>query len=196
MQDMLEVVYEALEVGARGVVFGRNVIQSPDPAETLRAIRAVVHEGKTPREVVAGRLRGRVKLEVNSEKCTGCRLCEYVCAFTHHGVFDRSLSRIRIEGGWPGPFNILACTQCGMCVEACPSGALRLDERLGNVVWDRESCTFCGACAEACPNGLVVVRPDLGFVGICDLCGGAPECERWCAREAIKMVEVGGESRV
>jgi fructose-bisphosphate aldolase, class I len=46
--ELLERTAVVLEQGARGIVYGRNVIQHPDPAAMVRALRAVVHEGETP----------------------------------------------------------------------------------------------------------------------------------------------------
>ena len=43
------------------------------------------------------------------------------------------------------------CTQCGLCVEACPDGAVTLVEDAP--VIDAEACVRCGACARACPTG-------------------------------------------
>jgi glycyl-radical enzyme activating protein len=41
------------------------------------------------------------------------------------------------------------CIQCGVCVKACPEGAIRL---LGGVVRiDRSLCSFCGRCVDQCP---------------------------------------------
>ena len=40
------------------------------------------------------------------------------------------------------------CIGCGACFEACPSGALRLDD--GKRRYDRALCRLCGRCAEAC----------------------------------------------
>ena len=40
--------HAVLEQGAAGIVYGRNVIQHPDPASMVRALRAVVHEGGAP----------------------------------------------------------------------------------------------------------------------------------------------------
>lgn len=39
--------------GARGIVYGRNVIQHPDPAGMTRALMAVVHEGASPEAALA-----------------------------------------------------------------------------------------------------------------------------------------------
>lgn len=44
---------ELMRQGARGIVYGRNVIQHPDPAGMTRALMAVVHEGATPEAALA-----------------------------------------------------------------------------------------------------------------------------------------------
>jgi DhnA family fructose-bisphosphate aldolase class Ia len=41
---VLEVVRDTLDAGARGVVFGRNVWQSRDPAKMVKALRHLIHE--------------------------------------------------------------------------------------------------------------------------------------------------------
>jgi DhnA family fructose-bisphosphate aldolase class Ia len=38
--------------GAAGIVYGRNVIQHPDPAGMTRALMAVVHEGATAEQAL------------------------------------------------------------------------------------------------------------------------------------------------
>jgi len=48
--DALELAQRAIRAGARGVVFGRNVVQSRDPAAMIAALRAVVKEDADPRE--------------------------------------------------------------------------------------------------------------------------------------------------
>jgi fructose-bisphosphate aldolase, class I len=43
-EELLERTRAVLEQGAAGIVYGRNVIQHPDPGGMVRALRAVVHE--------------------------------------------------------------------------------------------------------------------------------------------------------
>jgi DhnA family fructose-bisphosphate aldolase class Ia len=42
-EEILARTRAVLEQGARGIVYGRNVIQHPDPAAMVRALRAAVH---------------------------------------------------------------------------------------------------------------------------------------------------------
>jgi class I fructose-bisphosphate aldolase len=42
-EEILARTRAVLEQGARGIVYGRNVIQHPDPAAMVRALRSVVH---------------------------------------------------------------------------------------------------------------------------------------------------------
>lgn len=48
--DAFELVHSAIQEGASGVDMGRNIWQSPHPVAKIRAVRAVVHEGATPKE--------------------------------------------------------------------------------------------------------------------------------------------------
>ena len=51
--DALQLAHDAVTRGARGVVFGRNVIQAADPPAFLGALRAVVKQGAAPEEAAA-----------------------------------------------------------------------------------------------------------------------------------------------
>ncbi len=48
--EVFEFVYDGMQKGAIGVNLGRNIWQNEHPVAAARAIRAVVHEGATPRE--------------------------------------------------------------------------------------------------------------------------------------------------
>ncbi len=41
------------------------------------------------------------------------------------------------------------CVACGACVDACPNGAITVDDI---AVIDASKCTDCGACIDACPS--------------------------------------------
>jgi class I fructose-bisphosphate aldolase len=43
-RDVLKMVRSAVDVGANGVMFGRNIWQHDDPASMIRALKAIVHE--------------------------------------------------------------------------------------------------------------------------------------------------------
>lgn len=51
--DVLKLANAAIEAGARGIVFGRNVIQSAEPERLLDALKEVVKEFKAPDTVVS-----------------------------------------------------------------------------------------------------------------------------------------------
>jgi 3-hydroxy-5-phosphonooxypentane-2,4-dione thiolase len=48
--DALLMAYNAIQQGAAGVDMGRNVFQAGNPVAMLKAIRAVVHDRRTPKE--------------------------------------------------------------------------------------------------------------------------------------------------
>src|SRR5881409_230767 len=50
--DVLELAYDAIQDGAKGVDMGRNIWQSTNPVSMIRGIRAVVHERATPKEAL------------------------------------------------------------------------------------------------------------------------------------------------
>ncbi|MGC9122111.1 MAG: class I fructose-bisphosphate aldolase, partial [Thermogladius sp.] len=48
--DFLRDVESVMRAGASGVVVGRNVFRHPHPEKAVKAIAAVVHEGRTAEE--------------------------------------------------------------------------------------------------------------------------------------------------
>lgn len=51
--EILSRTAELMRQGAKGIVYGRNVIQHPDPGGMTRALMAVVHDGAAPEAALA-----------------------------------------------------------------------------------------------------------------------------------------------
>lgn len=102
------------------------------------------------RRPVAPRWRSRHRLtkrEDGSPKCVACMMCETVCPtrciYIEAGEHpDPAIEKypVRFE------IDILRCCFCGMCVEACPKDAIRMDTGIlemadysrDNLVYDKE----------------------------------------------------------
>ncbi|MGN0073507.1 MAG: 4Fe-4S binding protein [Coriobacteriales bacterium] len=54
---------------------------------------------------------------------------------------------------------------CGVCVDACPYGALSFDAQRRPVV-DAALCNGCGACEAVCPAGVLTSFSGSGYRGI------------------------------
>jgi putative autoinducer-2 (AI-2) aldolase len=48
--DSFKLAHSAIQKGARGVDFGRNIWQNPNPIGMIKAIRAIVHENASPED--------------------------------------------------------------------------------------------------------------------------------------------------
>jgi Fe-S-cluster-containing hydrogenase component 2 len=135
--------------------------------------------------------KSRKFVAANPSKCTGCSLCEYVCALEKKESFWSPLrSRIRIVRLTPA-FNIaMTCRFCedSPCVKACPRDALTQSEENGVIVVNEARCDGCGWCVQACPYGGIAVHPDKPSVLVCDLCNGEPKCIEFCPEEALELV--------
>lgn len=134
------------------------------------------------------------KINVNSGKCCGCRICEMTCSMAHLGIFNprKALLRVEInrlayEGMGPSEIDMpLVCLQCdpAPCLEACPEGAIQKAD-FGAWIVDKDKCTGCGLCVEACPDGMIKVDDKEGFARKCDLCQGNPLCSEYCPMGAL-----------
>jgi class I fructose-bisphosphate aldolase len=51
-EEILNRTYGLMEQGAKGIVYGRNVIQHANPAGMTKALMSIVHEGASPDEVI------------------------------------------------------------------------------------------------------------------------------------------------
>ncbi|MHA1726816.1 MAG: 2-amino-3,7-dideoxy-D-threo-hept-6-ulosonate synthase [Promethearchaeota archaeon] len=52
VKDLLQMAYDSIQAGGAGVAFGRNVFQSENPTELVRALSKIIHENYTIEEVL------------------------------------------------------------------------------------------------------------------------------------------------
>ena len=133
---------------------------------------------------------------VDSSLCGGCRTCEAVCSLSKEGAVNPELSRIYVKKDILGGYvcEPIVCKQCygAECLLACLTGALHFDSVTGARVIDEDMCDGCQRCLEACP----VTPPRIGYHAgkkicfKCDLCGGDPECVKFCPMGALTYVKV------
>jgi len=130
-------------------------------------------------------------LMINHEKCTGCRLCELVCAVKHDGVSNPTRSRIKVmKWEMEGLYIPMSCQQSedAPCESGCPVGAISRDESLNRVEVDHEVCIGCRTCVSVCPFGAMTFNAIDRKVIKCDLCDGDPQCVRFCDVKAVEYV--------
>ena len=118
--------------------------------------------------------------------------------FQYDGLLD-CVSVSRIGGGDKEcPYG---CLGYGTCVKACPFGAIKVEN--GVAVVEYEKCVGCGLCVNACPKHIIHLVPfsNQYWVGCesrdngktvrsyCQIgCIGCGICQRNCPTDAIKVV--------
>ena len=96
-------------------------------------------------------------IHCDADKCTGCRICEFVCSAAKEGTFHLELSRIRVSQPLPMLVMSIACRFCenAPCMAACPRDALTMDEESHILGLDNALCIGCSWCVEACDFGAI-----------------------------------------
>ena len=138
-------------------------------------------------------------LIVDSEKCTGCRLCEVVCSATHEGISNPMKARIHIIKMDNDRIIVpIVCSQCeeAPCMDVCPTIARFRDDQMGRVLFDYDRCIGCKTCLTVCPFGAISFDPEKKMLISCDLCDGDPTCIRFCSTQALRYVEATAANRL
>lgn len=141
------------------------------------------------------------QIVVYQEKCTACRECEMACSFSHEGMFNPSLSRIRVNDFYEEQFYLpMVCVHCAdaPCAAVCPTVAIQRQTD-GQVQVLAERCIGCKMCLLACPFGVMGFSPDKGVAHNCDLCvdeagNKSPQCVSFCTPGALAYEEVPTEA--
>lgn len=84
-----------------------------------------------------------------------CNCCKCCCGGIE--IMVKYGSPIMASSGYVAQVDKTLCTACGVCADACPFGALSLDE-VATVNW--EKCMGCGVCTGQCPVEGIALRRD------------------------------------
>lgn len=129
--------------------------------------------------------------------CSGCRICERFCAMKHEKKANPAYSRIKIYQFYPGPIDVpIVCQYCTdrPCVVACPTKALTYDSETFTMKMDNDLCTGCEECNKACVDhgrgGCITFHPKTNLAQVCDLCGGDPECVKYCPSDTLHFLQL------
>ena len=134
------------------------------------------------------------------DRCLGCKNCEIYCAVEHSyskdlfsAIFERPIpeKRINVEYATGMPFPV-RCRHCenAPCVDACPNGAMGIDN--GLVTHNLDRCIGCLMCAMVCPFGAVSPMLERKIVLKCDRCPDSdiPACVKACPTDALVFDDV------
>ncbi len=87
---------------------------------------------------------------VDRAKCIYCKRCVTACPYT----------LIEVERPFDGvtEMDVSLCPEgCMVCVDACPSDALKIGED-GKPVLEEKYCIYCSTCEKVCPEDAVIVK--------------------------------------
>jgi benzoyl-CoA reductase subunit BamC len=125
-------------------------------------------------------------INIDVDKCNGCRACEVVCSSFHasprYSSNNPARSRVRVIRD---PLrDVYVPVYAGEYAEAECSGRDRYT--INGKEYDE-----CGFCRASCPSRDLFREPDSGLPLKCDMCEGEvePLCVKWCLVDALTVSE-------
>uniref|UniRef100_C6E1V8 4Fe-4S ferredoxin, iron-sulfur binding protein n=1 Tax=Geobacter sp. (strain M21) TaxID=443144 RepID=C6E1V8_GEOSM len=125
-------------------------------------------------------------INIDADKCNGCRACEVICSSFHamppYSSNNPARSRVRVVRD---PLrDIYIPLYAGDYTESECMGRDKF-------IIDGKEYDECGFCRTSCPSRDLFREPDSGLPLKCDLCDGEPEplCVKWCLVGALSVTE-------
>jgi benzoyl-CoA reductase subunit BamC len=128
-------------------------------------------------------------IEIDVNKCNGCRACEIVCSGFHampqFSSTNPARSRIRVTRDPLEDIYLPVFAGEYTAAECAGRDKYLIDGRT------YDECAFCRA---ACPSRDLFKEPDSGLPLKCDMCSSDPDlkepwCVTWCLADALIFVE-------
>ncbi|MCP5052662.1 MAG: (4Fe-4S)-binding protein [bacterium] len=125
-------------------------------------------------------------INVNLDKCNGCRACEVICSAFHASpqYSGNNPARSRIRVVHDPKRDVYVPIRAGDYTPAECTGrhTYTINEK------EYDECSFCGV---SCPSRDLFKEPDSGLPLKCDMCEGEEEplCVKWCTVDALVVEE-------
>ena len=120
-----------------------------------------------------------MKIKIDSQKCSGCHLCEMVCSLFHSGAIHIGKSAIRIQKD-DLDMSLNTPLLCRQCKEMkC------LDGEEGVSTQERKKFIWSHKRAKRCPFDALTILSENAYH--CDLCLGNPQCIKVCTPGALTL---------
>ena len=124
------------------------------------------------------------KFILDSNKCTGCKICQVACSTTYFKDESPDMARLKITRNEnDDKYTIISCSQCNVCIDICPVNALYKDKD-EVVMLNKELCVNCLMCVGFCPSGVMIYSKKSATPFKCVLCG---ICAKNCPTGAISV---------
>ena len=125
------------------------------------------------------------RIQIDTNKCTGCRHCETACSLVHtEGKINYHRARIRIISLEDRFLPLMAGPYVPVTQE-CASKKL--------VTINGKTYDQCILCRASCPNKSIFKEPDSSIPLKCDFCAFRPEgpaCIEFCTSGALSLVRI------
>ncbi|MQY62667.1 4Fe-4S dicluster domain-containing protein [archaeon] len=121
------------------------ICQKECPTEAIKVITKISENGEKP-EIC--------EVKIDENKCIYCKRCELVCPFGSLNVKRPFQGKVDLNKD-------LCPEDCVVCIDICPTHAIRLEN--GKPVVYPDFCIFCSACQKVCPKEAICVSRDWVF---------------------------------